>query len=395
MTNNHIASAMRNFQTPPALIPVALISVATILRIWIAAASVGSSDVAAWYQFAVAIDEDGLWRLYARDSLCNVPPLGVLLVWATYKIHLATGIAFPFILRIPGILGDVLTLTLIGFRCRLRSRLVGICLFGFAPVPLLIAGYHGNLDSLVNSMAFASAVVLHSGGSVFRAGLILGIAASIKLPPLVFVPVALFVVGWSRWWVFLLGVVIPLISVVGGVIWGGWPFIQDVLQYQPPLDMWGITVFLTTILGPWRSEISGFPHIIATLYALPAKLLILALPVFVMNTLRSTDILFGFLLAFGGFLIFAPGFGPQYLVYPLPALVLLAPRWAARYLAAGSCALIALYSWFFVGYPFASNHNSTAPLHVSFLYYLTWCAITGGVGATIGERWTRRGDKVS
>jgi hypothetical protein len=386
---------MRNFQTPPALLLVALIVVAIMLRIWIAASSVGSSDVGAWYQFAVGVDEDGLWRLYARDSLCNVPPLGVLLVWATYKIHLATGVAFPLILRIPGILGDLLTLILIGVGCRLPSRIFGICLFGFAPVPLLIAGYHGNLDSLVNAMAFASAMVLHSGGSAFRAGLLLGIAASMKLPPLVLVPTALFVVGWSRWWVFLMGVGIPLISVLGGVIWGGRPFIQDVLQYQPPLDMWGVTVFLTTILGPWRSEIPGFPHVIATSYALPAKLLIMTLPAVVMNALRSTDILFGFLLAFGGFLIFAPGFGPQYLVYPLPALVLLAPRWAARYLAAGSCALIALYSWFFVGYPFASIHNSTSPLHVSFLYYLTWCAIAGGVGATIVERWTQKGGKGS
>jgi len=381
------------FERRPTLCFGALICAAVVLRIFIAIYSLGSNDVGTWYRFASSIDQEGLWQLYGVDSEFNHPPFGALLVWLIYKIHTATGLAFPLLLRVPGILGDLITLCIVGFTKRLpveANRTAFLLLYGFAPVPILLSGYHGNLDPLVVALSFLAVWVISLSERVFLGGVLLGFAASIKLPPLVLIPVVIAATARGKWLLFLLGLTLPLISVAVGIVWGGGPFLTNVLHYQPPLDMWGITAFLTAALNPWSSVIPGFPHVIATAYSYPAKALILTVPVLVLVALRSTDIIFGYLLAFGAFLIFAPGFGPQYLIYPLPALLLLNPRWGVRYLTAGSCALFALYSWFFVGYPFASVHNSTAPVHVTFLYYLTWCAITGGVGFTISDRLVGR-----
>lgn len=376
------------------LILRALICAAVVVRFWISASSVGSSDVTTWLRFARAIDQGGLWNTYSSDALFNHPPLGALLVWFLYKIHLATSLDFPFLLRIPGICGDLLILSIIAFGSRLptgTNTFAAIFLYGFAPVPVLISGYHGNLDSLVIALTFCGVWVIHSSERMFWGGVWVGLAASLKLPPLVLIPALLAATPRNRWLPFAVGCMLPLTSVFVGAACGGISFVSNVLQYQPPLDMWGFTAFLTAALQSWGTQIPGYPHVLATLFSYPAKLLILGLPPLFLRLLRTSDIFFGSLLAFGAFLIFAPGFGPQYLIYPLPWLLFLNLRWAIRYLAAGSCALVCLYSWFFTAYPFASLHDSTAPLHVTFLYYLTWCSITAGVGASMREKFLERG----
>src|SRR5438270_493518 len=97
------------------LLIVGLGSLALLLKLVIAFNTFGSSDVVIFYTFAKSLSRDGLEWTYRHSILFNHPPLTayylqLIFYLDTKPFFQGTGLTFPVLLRLPGILADLIVL---------------------------------------------------------------------------------------------------------------------------------------------------------------------------------------------------------------------------------------------------------------------------------------------
>jgi hypothetical protein len=338
---------------------------------------VGSNDVLNWERFARHIDGEGLPSLYSIDPLFNHPPLGALLVTLLYRASIAFNIPFPFTLRLPGLFGDLLLIFVLYQSIRLSNNVDKPSsyiplYFAWSPIALLISGFHGNLDSFVTSLTFLALVMVENRRNSFLSGLLFGTALSIKLVPTPLLP--LLIIKSKKRMLSLSGLILPLLSLFVCVFSIGSPFIRNVFNYAPPLEYWGIPALLLFLRESTLYEMFSLDFV--TLFranSVVAKGCIL-IGCFLLTLKNHTSSVIEIAaLSFSIMLLLAPGFGPQYLIYPLPFLLSADIKIGLYYLVAGSFALIILYSSFLLpNSGFTTSHATTAPLEVIFLYGFIW-----------------------
>src|SRR5213595_3489585 len=84
---------------------------ALIAKLLIAWNTIGTNDVISFYHFGKSLTERGLQATYVSDVAFNHPPLIAAFIRSIYQsdhvvwLH-ENGIAFPFLLRLPGIVAD-------------------------------------------------------------------------------------------------------------------------------------------------------------------------------------------------------------------------------------------------------------------------------------------------
>src|SRR5438270_6377426 len=135
---------------------VALALVAMTIKLAIAYNTIGTNDAVTFYGFAKVLNEHGLQWTYEHSRYFNHPPLtayflrGIFLITERPLVQ-DLGVHFPFLLRLPGIIADFLTvLVLLQFR---KLNIViptwALGLFAISPVSLMVVGFHGNTDSVM------------------------------------------------------------------------------------------------------------------------------------------------------------------------------------------------------------------------------------------------------
>jgi hypothetical protein len=90
---------------------VVVAAIAALFKLGIALTTFGTNDVVAFYQFAKAIETQGVPWTYQHSVLFNHPPLvgyflAALASLDHQPIFQQAGLTFPFFLRLPGILAD-------------------------------------------------------------------------------------------------------------------------------------------------------------------------------------------------------------------------------------------------------------------------------------------------
>ncbi|MDQ1476939.1 MAG: hypothetical protein QOE62_2168 [Actinomycetota bacterium] len=331
--------------------------VAAACKLLIAATTTGTNDVSHFKDFADAIRHVGpvdVYGLHISHPPYNHPPLtGWLLVGIN---HLTNLLPFRLLIRSPAIIADVVTSALIfelvRVRRSLRNATIGALLVACSPVLLIISGFHGNTDPVFVMFAILSFYLITRQQSGVLAGMSFAAAISIKLVPIVCLPVLLLIAaraGRRRLMSFAAGAGGLLALTWGPVIarqWAG--FDQHVLQYSGYTNpQWGLPEFARLLgVSPHGMDLLTGPGRFALL-ALSAGIPLLVL-------WRRPDLdseAFGLALVL--FLLVSTASATQYFAWAAAAAVLVDVGAAVIYnLMAGLLLTIVYDRWNGVRWPF-------------------------------------------
>lgn len=340
--------------SPVAVFVLVAAVTATAFKLYLAATSSGTNDVVYWTQFAAGVEKFGPIGVYGEifEAPYNHPPLaGWWLVLLNAGQSL--GLDLPLLIRLPAILADVLACWLV-FRLlseRTTQVVAGVAAAGlvWSPVLLVISGFHGNTDPLFVALTIASFFLLTRSGRPLAAGVLLGLAVSIKLVPVVAIPL-LLVLAYRKSPAYLIRFVLGGL-VVFAVLWLpvvllAWSdFRAGVLGYRGiAVREWGLAELL---------EKSGFVRADTWLADHGALVVAAAalIPLLVWATGRSHRDVVCLGLTLVSMLLLTPAFGMQYLAWALAAAYLVSVRAAWFYNLAASVLVLSVYSHWSGGGP--------------------------------------------
>jgi ALG6, ALG8 glycosyltransferase family len=358
---------------------VVALALATLLKLWLALKTEGSLDIPGFLdqlektrQFgAASYSLVGKW-----GNPLNVLPLPLYLVRAAEFLSVQTGIHFAFWIRLPSIFADIgsvcVVWKLMERSTELRIRSASVLLMTLSPISILISGFHGNFDPLMIFLVLLSVYVISIERSIVLAGIVFGLALSIKVVPLLFAPAVFFYLrGFRTRTIYFCAAAVTFMV---GMIPYGWQnpsgLYHSVFEHAGLYANWG----WSTLVAKWVRQpfVNGFhPVGVHSVIAAVAKYALITVIValsFVMNRKRPTPPLF---LQLGvislAFMSLTPGFGDQYLSWLVPWVVALglAPT-IVSYLAGG---IFLLNSYFC---PFADCVKSREYLDVICWVFIVW-----------------------
>lgn len=341
--------------------------VGATLRIGLYLFSEGSNDARTWGYFAHITREVGFSEAYASVAWLNHP---IVMPWlASHALAIADyfGIPFYLIFKLLPLLADIGTMLLLSLRWRgseagpsQRAWQYALC------VPaILISSFHGNTDSLCLFFLVLALYLFQAPHRSITAGIALALAINVKLIPILLVPVMVMHLSKTRERLQFLGVIaLGCAPIILASLLIGRPFISNVLLYRPLTVLWGVNFFLS------HSEHLSAAYNRIGSYLIIASILLLVALQFSRHVFSVVELATASMCLF---LLLAPGFGIQYMIYPAPLLVLSAPRWAAWFnLVAGSMALSCYWSFLVSWWPLSTVHLRDLPVITTWLGLLAW-----------------------
>jgi len=363
------------------------------LRILQTATSLGSFDALLWYRWVELIDRVGILRSYLYSEYMNHPPLALLVAQVTNRIGAALGLGFSDSFRYLQCAADVVAtifLLRIARRIGVKDPLEHALMFFLSPAVIFISAFHCNSDPLMMMfVVVAVAMVLEerpaAGGIALAAGI------GIKILPLLVAPLLLLACrGRAARLRFGGAAAAGLIVIfVPGLVVSGPTFLRDIFGYKGMPTGWGFR-----IVGEHVRQLTGWNGI-GVLWRYASLLTVIAVAVlwlFAWKRSRAAGeaeasrlpalVATTYLVV----LFLAPGFGVQYLFWPLPFLAFAVERRLALLLhGLASIFTFALYTSWVHGWPwwYAAGNPTRADLQmVSAIGIVLWLAMgTGGVAA--------------
>jgi len=348
---------------------LALIVLSFVARFAISACSIGTSDIPSFNRFAWSIDRDGLLATYRNDVEFNHPPIPPYWAWLAMRITRPllhnpnpnlVWLAFAFVFRLPVILADAGSAWLLWKIWKKRASEIGalktVALYAWCPAAILVSAYHGNTDPIYAFFCLLSVYFIEDRDAPFLGGLALAAAINIKLVPvLLILPLALSLRRWSDLFKFIGGLVPGVLPFVPPLLFATSSFAHNALAYKSRMELWGIGYFLLA-----GAPEGATPQAVIA-YRDGGRYLLLALVVgwsLIARIWRRWNRYEIATVTFALFLVFAPGFGVQYLVILLPLMFAARPRIAAIYGLFAGLFLLATYFVFWDGeFPLSSLVN--------------------------------------
>jgi hypothetical protein len=369
-----------------------MILAGTIIRLAVAFATHGLPyDVQSWSILRTAFSEHPLhvYALVNQDGSFRWPyPPGSfpLMLVASGAADIFGG--FTHLVRIPAVLADAALTWLVWYglagRVSDRARLAGAALVAFGPVFITISGYAAQIDEVAILPAVVALLVWERAPERRRAwiaGLLIGVAASIKTVPLVMV-LALAPSARSRTDLALLfgsAVAVLALSLIPFLIADS-SAVLELRHYQGSPGMGGLTLVLqpdlaqiwlskTVTIGPvvrWLSIDHAGPYNIAVLAAYAAYAYR-----YRPDPRTAAALLWLVVLAFDS------GFFFQYLVWGLPFFLL-----GGYLLATAALQLVVAIPMIIYYTGPRPGSNSVAYFYVPFML-VTWAMWVAGAGMLV------------
>ena len=175
---------------------VAVVLTGELLLAWF---TEGTADVVIFESFADTVGAVGPLRIYGLDSaglmVYNHPPLTGWWLTITNVVVRESAVPFGFMIRLPSVVAHAATvylvLDLVRRRRPLRWAVASAVLVACSPVLVILSGFHGNTDTVVAMLTIASASLLVDRRRPVLAGLAFSVAISVKIVPIVALPVLL------------------------------------------------------------------------------------------------------------------------------------------------------------------------------------------------------------
>lgn len=339
------------------------------LRAYVASESRGTNDIETWYRFSNLVTNFGVLKTYELDRWFNHPPI---MGWYAAAVlaaanHFAAN--FVWVFKVVPILASTATVMLVHRAGRLSLLHLG--LFAINPTDVLISAYHGNTDPICVLFCVA-AVLLADRERPAWSGLALGAALNIKLIPVVLIaPLALSLKPRQLlWFGAALGLcVLPYVPVYLGP-WAA--FERNALLYNSFPCMWGMGLFTSALNGRlayWASACASYSVEYGKPFIMTSSVLIGLLQLWLRVFTRAELCA----LAFSVFLVFAPGFGVQYLLYPTAFFALVAHNRGFPYIYLSSAFSVAIYYGYWTGtFPAYSDFNHVFDLRMILTGFWLW-----------------------
>jgi len=340
---------MRTFAT--------LMAAGIIVRLVLTMTSLGTNDVVFMMMWADLADRFGIAHAYAHHKDLNHPPLALLLFQLMHRFARATGIEYTDFFRVVQSAADVVTaaaLTAIGRTRDIDGRRLAL-LFFLSPAAIAISAFHCNTDSLMVALiACATLCALRERSSA--AGVVLALATGIKIVPLFVAPfffVALprrarFAIAYA---ITVAAIFVPARIAGGSIVW------SNIFGYSGFAGKWGFTALLLRLRDLAAPALADLLFRGALWYANYGRFVLLAtLAIFFVWFARrvhnTTTLLAAIPAVYLIVLFLAPGYGVQYLIWPLPLLPLaLSRRWAIALSATFSAYVCFTYTIWSRGFP--------------------------------------------
>lgn len=344
-----------------------------LLRVLHVATSMGSADSLTWTRNVMLTERAGVLTAYRHDPGLNHPPLGLAIARLSSEIGLRLGLEFQDVFRLLQTLADILTTLAL-------ARLAGVsaaAFFMLSPAAIFISGFHCQSDPLM-TMFVVLAIVARRPAA---AGALIALAVGVKVIALVALPLVLLrfrgraILGYAGA-VVVTGAAIFTPAIVAS----GSAFLQNVFGYTGLFVSWG----LNYVLGPTPMVRRSFTLLLLALLVL----------LWVLELLRRSEDRFRTARVVGTalllVLVLAPGFGVQYLFWPLPFLALMFRRWEAALLHGTiSVFLFAMYTAWSGGWPWWFGTQSAGIAGVQWALAV-WIALVAALALSLGRLYARR-----
>ena len=278
-------------------------------------------------------------------------------LWAAL---LKTGLAWTTIMKVVPIASDLVNVWLVGILCPVASRrpVVRVA-YALNPVVVLVVAVHGQVEPTA-LMFLLGGLVLVQRSADFAAGLLFGLAIATKTwPVLVVLPVLAGIPG-RAWRAATMTLVVLAAFALSSIVIlhsGSGALLKKLASYSSFTGYWG-----------WAGTIVAFGHKRFMGYASPVDrwgtLLVVAAVIATLVLFRRASLLRRAWTTPMASLAVASGFGPQYLMWPVPFLTANEERQAAYLLSATAYGLVSYLPIF---------HDVSARQHV--LTAMSWLVI--------------------
>jgi hypothetical protein len=367
---------------------IALLGIAA--RLWLWWFSIGSNDVRIWNTHALHVLADGLARSYQKYQTFpqfNHPPL---MAWYAAQARLWSGdniLQFARLIKLPGLAGEGLTMWALWRFAGPRAFAVYAC----QPAAILVSGFHGNSDCLYAALVLVSALAFEKE-NYWLSGLLWSVSLNVKLLPLALVPMV-FLGPPNRKALARLaaGLALGMIPFLPAAWTAGRAMYHNIVAYNSLPDNWGLMALLSGGAAmEWCGSICGGVREWWLVYGRYAVVLSIV-GVGILSRLRGRMTMpeqaaVGTAL----FLLLAPGFGVQYVVFAAPLICLVNSEAGAWWGWTSGAFLAAVYSIFIISWqPMESRLLMTFPSLIKALGLVAWAVLALFVWAQARRAWSR------
>lgn len=329
------------------------------------------------YREGIDLVEGG--RVWWHEEYMH-PPFVIHLLRLVGWFSQNSGLAFPFLMRLPSLLADAGIVYLLWTLLRPQnwSQALALALVAASPVSALVSGFHGNTDALVVFFLLLSLKWAAHKESPLWAGAAFGMSVNIKVWPLLLAPAVLaWLKDWRGRFAFSCGSAATVLLGATPFLWQDPALIiRRVLGYSSLHGIWGLSRMLN-----WLEAATGWglPNAV---FRATGKYLVAAMLAWIgiwlarRAPLSPLPVRIGFLAAL--FLVVTPGFGPQYLAWVAPWGAFAGPQVLLLFNFSGLLFLYSVYSYWGGAFPwhFANSLSQGTWTGMTIFYeVLVWSAI--------------------
>ncbi len=376
--------------------------VAFVLKLAIAYNTFGTNDVAAFYMFAGSLREHGLeWTyrngviFFSNFPVFNHPPLTAYYLELIGNLSRSQffqdyGLTFPFLLRLPGIVSDLIAvLVLTRIRDLTPERQIptwAMLLFALSPVSIMVSGFHGNTDPILVMFLLLAALMCLRDRPVL-CGIFFALSCQIKIIPLILLPIPFFF--WLKRGAAV-RFVVPF-ALLNLALWiqplTKFPalFLRNVFSYNGYWGGWGISYCLK--LTHWSQVGGSFFNLptAAMIVAWTLKVGIICAAIMIgwrRCHLSERALLDSIAYAWIFLFVLAPSICAQYMVWLAPFVLILSPKFYGWLTLATTAMLFFFYNNLTGGLPWyigiaRNNANEASSTNVWMLW--AWATLLVGM----------------
>ena len=373
---------------------IAAAALAFALKTTIAFTTYGTNDVMTFERDLAKLQAQGAATLYRQGITYKSPDgaryenqpfihppfmLTVLRTWGL--LRKLTGLPLGFWLRLTSAIADVLSLVLVARLLkglpRLKDAGLGLLAMALCPVSVVISGFHGNTDPVMIAFVLLSVYWLETRRALWMSGAAMGMALSIKIVPVIFIPaVLLYLPGMRQRWRYL-----ATVAAVFGL--GSLPYLvrdpiliaKTLMSYNSRPGLWGFSV-----LAVFFGDSANWGWLFRS-YAAGGKILVLVAILCVSIAINLRPNKPPLMLQCGAvaflFLFLAPGFAMQYLAWLVPWVLALGLWPALVFYAVTGVFVFIVYNDWCGGFPWYAADVLFRPWEVrhAMLGLICWAAV--------------------